>query len=149
VVRIEYYPSEAFFSDDEQADKPDPDDAEQRRRKRDEDDEFDEEVFNHMFAKTSLVTMLIVPEEYQIVQWTFENVGFEFLPYRWLVRMDELRASMTMGQPIEGVWLPREIRATAKASTASFELDVEYSRTFGEYKEPAVGAGVIFGRPKR
>jgi hypothetical protein len=63
--------------------------------------------------------------------------------------MDELRASMTMAQPIEGVWLPREIRATAKASTASFELDVEYSRTFGDYKEPAVGAGVIFGRPKR
>jgi hypothetical protein len=54
-----------------------------------------------------------------------------------------------MHQPIEGVWLPREIRASAGASTASFALDVEYTRAFFDYKETAVGAGVVFGRPKR
>jgi hypothetical protein len=129
VVRIEYYPTRAVFSD--------------------EDDELDEENIGHMFAKTSRVSMLILPEEHQIVHWIFENVGFEFLPYRWLVRLDELHASMTMDQPIAGVWLPREIRAAARASTASFALEIEYSREFGDYKEPAVGAGVIFGRPKR
>lgn len=148
VVRIEYYPTDAFFSDD---DKHADDTGDDRRRRREhaEDDELDEEAIEHMFAKTSLVTLLIVPEEHQIVKWTFENVGFEFLPYRWLVRMDELHASMTMHQPIEGVWLPREISASARASTASFGLEVEYRRAFGDYKQPAVGAGVIFGRPKR
>jgi len=146
VVKIEYYPTDAFFGDE---DENKGEGERRRKRDRDEDDEFDEEEFEHMFAKTSLVTMLVLPEERQIVQWTFENVSFEFLPYRWLFRMDEIRASMTMDQPIEGVWLPREIRASARASTASFDLEVEYARTFGDYKEPAVGAGVVFGRPKR
>jgi len=152
VVKIEYYPTEAFFDDsddNEDLDEEERTRREERRRERNEDDDFDEEAFEHMFAKTSLVTLLIIPEEHQIVQWTFENVGFEFLPYRWLFRMDELRASMTMHQPIEGVWLPREIRAAAKASTASFDLEVEYARGFGDYKQPAVGGGVVFGRPKR
>ena len=155
VVRIEYYPTRAVFSDEDDAPAADKDDERRRRRDPgdpDEDDEFDEldeEKIGHMFAKTSRVSMLILPEEHQIVHWIFENVGFEFLPYRWLVRLDELHASMTMDQPIEGVWLPREIHAAARASTASFALKVEYSREFGDYKEPAVGAGVIFGRPKR
>jgi hypothetical protein len=148
VVRIEYYPTRAVFSDED--DEPaGHQDERRRRRDPDEDDELDEEKIGHMFAKTSRVSMLILPEEHQIVHWIFENVGFEFLPYRWLVRLDELHASMTMDQPIEGVWLPREIRAAARASTASFALEIEYSREFGDYKEPAVGAGVIFGRPKR
>ena len=146
VVRIEYYPTMAFFDEDHEDDE---DEGERRRRREDDDEEFDEEEFEHMFAKTSLVTLLVLPEEHQIVKWTFENVGFDFLPYRWLVRMDEIHASMIMDQPIEGVWLPREIRASAAASTASFNLAVEYSREFGDYKETAVGAGVVFGRPKR
>jgi hypothetical protein len=148
VVRIEYYPTRAVFSDED--DEPaGHQDERRRRRDPDEDDELDEEKIGHMFAKTSRVSMLILPEEHQIVHWIFENVGFEFLPYRWLVRLDELHASMTMDQPIAGVWLPREIHAAARASTASFALEIEYSREFGDYKEPAVGAGVIFGRPKR
>ena len=93
--------------------------------------------------------MLIIEDEFQIVKWTFANVGFEFLPYRWVFRMEELHASMTMHQPIEGVWLPHEIAAKASASTASDTLAVEYRRAFDGYKEPAVGAGVVFGRPKR
>jgi len=152
VVKIEYYPTESFFDEDDQTDDETEEERErreQRRRERDEDDEWDEDEFEHMFAKTSLVTMLVLPEDHQIVKWTFENVDFEFLPYRWLFRMDEIRVSMVMDQPIEDVWLPREIAATARASTASFDLEIEYSTTFGEYKEPAVGAGVVFGRPKR
>ncbi len=156
VVIIEYYPTNLFSDDDDSNrrerapdDQTGDDEAERESRRDDEDDEFDEEELEHMFDKTSLVTMLVIPEEHQIVKWTFENVGFEFLPYRWLVRMDELRASMIMHQPIEGIWLPREIGASASASTASFELEVEYTRGFFEYKETAVGAGVVFGRPIR
>lgn len=144
VVKIEYYPTDAVFGDDDESKR-----RQRRTRDREEDDEFDEEELEHMFAKTSLVTLLVIPEEHQIVKWTFENVGFEFLPYRWLFRVDELRASMVMNQPIEGVWLPHQIQVSASASTASFDLEVAYSREFSDYKEPAVGAGVVFGRPKR
>ncbi len=135
VVKIEYYPTNLFSDGDDE-----------RREGGDED--FDEEEFEHMFDKTSLVTMLVLPEEYQIVKWTFENVGFEFLPGRWLVRIDELYASMIMDEPIEGVWLPRKIWAAGVASTAAFELTVEYSRDFSDYKQTGVGGGVVFGRPK-
>ena len=134
VVRIEYYPTELFGDEDERDDP---------------DEDFDEEEFENMFEKTSSVTMLVLAEEHQIVKWTFENVGLDFLPYRWLVRLEGIQASMVMDQPIEGIWLPRQIRASASLSTASFELAVDYSREFFDYKQTEVGAGVIFGRPKR
>ena len=137
VIKIEYYPTNLFSDGDEE-----------NREAGDEDEDFDEEEFEHMFDKTSLVTMLVLPEEYQIVKWTFENVGFEFLPGRWLVRIEELYASMVMDEPIEGVWLPRRIWAAGVASTAAFELTVEYSRDFSDYKQTGVDGGVIFGRPK-
>ncbi len=136
VVKIEYYPTNLFS------------DADAEREGDDEDEDFDEEEFDHMFDKTSLVTMLVLPEEYQIVKWTFENIGFEFLPGHWLVRIDELYASMVMDEPIEGIWLPRRIWAAGVASTAAFELTVEYSRDFSDYKQTGGGGGVIFGRPK-
>ena len=131
VARIEYYPQELF---DIEAD---------------EDEEFDEEELEHMFEKTSLVTMLVLPEEHQIVKWTFENVGLDFLPYKWLVRLEGIEASMIMDRPIEGIWLPREIHVAAAASTASFSLEVEYTRGFFDYRQTEVGARVVFGRPKR
>ena len=36
----------------------------------------------------------------------------DFLPAGWLVKIDDLRASMQMGQPFPGVWLPRNLRFT-------------------------------------
>ena len=44
--------------------------------------------------------------EHQIVKYTFDNVWMDFLPVAWLVRVDDIRASMTMGQPFPDVWLP-------------------------------------------
>lgn len=125
VVKVEYYPR-FLFAD-----------------KEDEDEEFD-----HMFDKTSLVTMWIDPEDHQIVKMLFDNVGLEFLPYGWLVRLEDLQASMIMHQPIEDVWLPRELRASASLSSAAGEVSVLYSREFTNYRQTQVGAQVIFGRPK-
>lgn len=33
----------------------------------------------------------------------------DFLPAGWLVKVDDLRASMVMGQPFQDVWLPKTI----------------------------------------
>ena len=129
VVRIEYYPTH-LFSDEDDEDS-------------DEDDEFD-----RAFDKTSLVTMLIIPEEYQIVKTTFDNVGLDFLPGRWLVRVEEIKASMVMDMPIEGVWLPKLIEASGRISMASGELSLEFAREFYDYKQTEVGAQVKYGRPK-
>jgi len=129
VVKIEYYPTHLFSDEgDEESD---------------EDDEFD-----RAFDKTSLVTMLVVPEEHQIVKVTFENVGLDFLPGRWLVQVEEIKASMIMDMPIEGVWLPKLIEATGRVSTASGALSLDFSREFYDYKQTDVGAKVVYGRPK-
>ena len=120
VVRIEYYPEQLFGNEDGDSDR--------------DRDSTTETGFN----KTSLVTLWIDPEEYQIVKFTFDNVGFEFMPLRWLVRLDDLQASMVMGQPIEGVWLPERVELTGALTTAAGSFEVTYARSFTEYRQAEV-----------
>jgi hypothetical protein len=128
VAVVEYYPRR-FFSDGEG---------------KDEDDKYE-----NMLDKTSLVTMLIDPSEYQIVHVTFDNVGMEFLPGRWLVRVDKMFASMEMEKPFNEVWLPNEIMAAAKVTTANGTMSVEYKRIFRDYKKTDVKVLFRFGeRPE-
>src|SRR6059058_278830 len=98
VLRIEYYPAR-LFSDD------------QRRREahsHDQKDPWDAEM-QRMLNKVALVTLWIEPNAHQIVKYTFDNVGFDFLPAQWLVRVNSLRAWMTMSQPFPDVWLPQNL----------------------------------------
>jgi hypothetical protein len=92
----------------------------------------------HLFEKSFLVTMLIIPEEHRIVKLTFDNVGLEFLPARWLVRIDDLRASLVMHKAFEEVWLPREISVYGSVSTAEMTLTIDYSREFFSYAKSDV-----------
>ena len=117
VVRIEYYPTRMFSVDG--------------------DDEIDE-----AFNKTTLATLWIDPEEYQIVKYEFENVGLEFLPVRWLVRVEDLKASMVMSQPFDGVWLPQEIGIHGTLALANGSYRVAYAREFFNYKQAEVGARI-------
>ena len=76
--------------------------------------------------KTALVTLWVDPAEHQIVKSTFDNVWLDFLPATWLVRIDDLRASMTMGQPFAGVWLPRSINIQAGFTLATGSFEAAY-----------------------
>jgi len=114
VVVVEYYP-EHLFSGDDGGDK-----------------------YDNMLDKTTLVTMLIDPAEYQIVNVTFDNVGLDFLPGRWLVRVEKLWATMTMAQPVANVWLPEGIRVEARVTTAMGDLTAHYERSFYEYRQTDV-----------
>ena len=131
---VEYYPKH-LFGDEERADKED---------KGDEDAEGE---FEQAFEKTSRVKLWILPDEHQIVKMTFDNVGLEFLPYRWLVRVDDIRASLIMDKPVSNVWLPREIMATGKVSTAAASLSVKYERKFFDYREADVKVRMKFETP--
>ena len=91
------------------------------------------------FNKGALVTLWIDPAEHQIVRFTFDNIGFEFLPLRWLIRLDELTASMTMGRPLDDVWLPERIEASGAMTMASGSTTIAYSRTFSDYREARTG----------
>lgn len=113
---------------------------EDRRRKTDKrDDDLDT-----LFEKTFLVTMLIAPEEHQILRITFDNVGLDFIPARWLVRINDVKASMVMDKPVEGVWLPREISAYGSVSTATMDLSIQYSRKFFAYARSDVKVKLRF-----
>jgi hypothetical protein len=108
----------------------------------------DDEKYERMFEKTLRVSMLILPEEHQIVRFTFDNVGLEFLPARWLVRIDDLKASMTMDKPLGDVWLPKDISASGSVSTANGTIRVRYSREFFDYSRTDVKVRFWFENPE-
>ena len=131
VLKIEYYP-ERLFSDEGASITSD-----------DQEDRIEAG-----FDKTSLVTLWVDPTSHQIVRFTFDNLGFEFLPGRWLVRLDDLTASMVMSQPIEDVWLPEAIEFRGQLSLATGTFTVTYTRAFSNYRRAETGARIrSYGRP--
>ncbi|MGH9373449.1 MAG: BamA/TamA family outer membrane protein, partial [Vicinamibacterales bacterium] len=82
----------------------------------------------------ALITLWIDPAEHQIVKYTFDNVWLDFLPGAWLLRMDDIRASMTMGQPFPGVWLPRGVNIHAGVTLANGSYEAGYERAFSQYR---------------
>jgi hypothetical protein len=153
VLKIEYYPTKMFGDrdDDDERKNQDSDGAREQRRERDErrnrrGEQLEQDIERRM-NKTALLTLWIDPKEHQIVKYTFENVWLDFLPVAWLVRVDDLRASMTMGQPFPGVWLPRGLDIHAGVTLASGSFEAGYGRKFTDYRLAEVGTKLRF--PKR
>jgi hypothetical protein len=134
VVAVEYYPTFTDLGDD-------------KDRKDKGGKSNYEEDYESMFEKAVLVTMLVLPEEHQIVKISFDTVGLEFLPYRWLVRLDELRASMTLDKPLGDIWLPKSIVAAGSLTTANANLSVKYTREFYDYRKTEVKVRFWFETP--
>lgn len=124
VLKIEYYPT-AMFGDGPGRDR---DDGPPK-----EPDPAGQEIDRRM-NKTALITLWVDPAAHQIVKYTFENVWLDFLPGAWLVRVDGIRATMIMGQPFEGVWLPRGLDIAAGFSLATGSYEGAYARTFSGYR---------------
>ena len=141
MLRIEYYPTRMFNDEpdhdkDDKGDKPDKkqDGKKKAQKEPSARERKQEEDINRKMNKTALVTLWVDPAEYQIVKYTFDNVWMDFLPGAWLVRVDDIRASMTMGQPFPGVWLPREMNVHAGVSLATGPFEAGYARKFTNYK---------------
>ena len=142
VLRIEYYPTRMFGDESRKTpERP----AHPRQRGADED--IEDEVQRSM-NKVSLVTLWIDPQEYQIVRFTFDNVDFNFLPGRALVRVDEARASMTMGRYFDNVWLPRRIEFDVAATFAAGTYRFAYAREFLDYRRGETSVRVRGYAPK-
>jgi hypothetical protein len=145
VLRVEYYPTRMFA--DEERERPEGASGRRneaarpertpRGRKTTGEGSLEAELERKM-NKTSLVTLWVDPVEHQIVRYTFENVWLDFLPGRWIVRVDGIEASMTMGQPFEGVWLPRAIAVRAGITLATGSYTATYTRTFSDYRQAEV-----------
>ena len=127
VLKIEYYPARLFSHEQDkqkrqvQAGKP----------TRDQDMET---AIESAMNKVSLVTLWVDPKSFQIVKYTFDNVSLDFLPAAWLVRVNDLRASMVMSQPYPDIWLPHDIEFNAGAMLAVGQFDVRFRVDYTDYK---------------
>ena len=138
VLRIEYYPRRLFADDREERH------AERERAKQDaptgdrkgksvdldEDDRLERAI-----NKVSLVTLWVDAAVSQVVRYTFDNVDFNFLPGRSFVRVDTATATMTMGQPFPGVWLPESLAVEGAVTLATGTYRAEYARRFSDYRQ--------------
>lgn len=131
VLRIEYYPARLFHDEDDRRRSSPP--SRQPRAA-----EEVEERLERQMNKVALVTLWVEPRAHQIVRYTFENVGFDFLPGRWLVRVDAVEARMEMHEAFPDVWLPRGIDAHVAITFAAGTYDVRFTVIYFNYRQPDV-----------
>ncbi|MGH9146802.1 MAG: hypothetical protein ACRD1Q_08845, partial [Vicinamibacterales bacterium] len=91
-----------------------------------------------LMNKASLVTLWVEPKLHQIVKYTFDNVGLDFLPGRWLVHVDEIRASMVMREAFPDVWLPAQLDIGAEVVLAPGRFEVSQKVEYSDYREANV-----------
>ena len=60
---------------------------------------------------------------------------FQLPPGRSLVRVDTATATMTMGQPFPGVWLPESLTVEGALTLATGTYRAEYARRFSDYRQ--------------
>jgi hypothetical protein len=138
VLRIEYYPARMFGGTD-------------RRRGRQEpssEDKARDAQFQRLMNKVALVTLWVEPTAHQIVKYTFDNVGFDFLPAQWLVRIEDFKATMRMGQPFAGVWLPDDVDMQLAGTLAAGQFDMRYQIQYRNYRQPDVTSKVGIKPPQ-
>jgi len=127
VLRIEYYPTKLFSEGK----------ARPNRKVREKDVDIEPKM-----NKAALVTLWIEPTAHQILKYEFRNLPWDFLPGRSIVRVDDVTASMEMGQPFPEVWLPRAIRIATDFSTAIGELRGRWATDYHDYRLASVSTRI-------
>ncbi len=128
VLRVEYFPARMFGGTDRRRTGKEPSAATKAR----------DAEFQRLMNKVALVTLWIEPNAHQIVKYTFDNVGFDFLPAQWFVHVSDLKATMTVGQPFPDVWLPASLEANLAMTLAFGQFDLRYSLDYHDYRRPDV-----------
>ena len=138
VVRVEYYPSN-LFRDESRRPREGETEAQRRRRAR---DEADDQQLMRLMNKTSRVTLWIEPTRHQIVKYVFEDLGWNFFPAQWAVRVSHVDATMTVGEMFPEVWLPRSLTMDFAMLMAAGPIDAHYALEYHDYRQPDVTAKV-------
>jgi hypothetical protein len=146
VIRIEYFPTRLFDVNDDRHRRGRGQQGAAARPK-DKGDQIEQDI-DRGLNKVSQVTLWVDPKEYQIVKFTFDNPDFSFLPGRAILRVDEARASMTMGVFFGNVWLPRNLAFSGSATLAVGSYRVKYDREFFDYRKGEVSAKIRDYVPK-
>ena len=131
VLRIEYYPTKLFSEDPATRAEARGNQAIGRKSK---DDAYGHEV-QRLMNKVSLVTLWVEPNQKQIVKYTFDNVGLDFLPAAWLIRVTDMKANMLMMEAFPGVWLPRRIEMAGALLLAPGPFSITYDIQYSGHRE--------------
>lgn len=159
LLKIDYLPAKLFDEGQSEMDKEDAavakktedekkkqDDEKKDEKKKDpkkqQKEQAEEAALDRKMEKTSQVTLWVDPQTQQIVKYTFDNVWLDFLPAGWLVKIDDLRASMQMGQPFPGVWLPHSMTIHGGFTVALGSMELQYRREFSNYRKADVTSKV-------
>jgi hypothetical protein len=124
VLKIEYYPKEGLFKDD--------------RPKTNQKEKAADDLMQERMNKASMVTLWVEPKTYQILQYVFKDLDWDFFPGRSLVRVGDTQATMQMGQAFPNVWLPNSIEMQFEMMLAIGAVDASYRVDYLNYKEAAV-----------
>ena len=119
-LKIQYSPVRGLFTEGR---------ARPNKKARDREDEIEEKM-----NKVSMVTLWVDPATHQILQYTFDDIDMDFFPGRALVRLDDLKATMRMGQAFPDVWLPKNIDMRFTMTLAVGSVDASYRVEYHDYK---------------
>ena len=143
VLKIDYLPTGLFNDDDDERREARGEKAKPKEKEKEKDKEkAHEQEIDRKMNKSSQVTLWVDPASHQIVKYTFDNVWLDFLPAGWIVRVDDLRASMQMSQPFAGVWLPKDVAIHAGVTIALGSMELRYKRAFSNYRKADVTSKV-------
>jgi hypothetical protein len=132
LLRVEYYPANLFTGSDRRRNGRGQTDADKGR----------DVEFRRLMNKVALITLWVEPNAHQIVKYTFDNVSYDFLPVSWLAQVDEVKASMTMAQPFQDVWLPNALEANLGMTTAIGPFTLHYTLDYHDYRQPDVSTKI-------
>ena len=141
VLRVEYYPT-SLFRESERRER-----QQERRGSSSKADARSDQIgreIQRLMNKTSLVTLWIDPKSEQILKYVFDNVNMEFLPGQWLLQVDDVEASMSMGQAFPDVWLPRHLSMNLAVTSAAGRFDYRYALDYHDYRQADVTSKVGF-----
>ena len=140
VLRVEYYPTKLYADDRGRRNRR----GEPRQQSEKEKRERTE--LRKVMNKVAIVTLWVEPASHQIVKYTFDNIDLDFLPAAWLVQLDTLKASMTMGQPfplLPDIWLPKDIDLGVAFTLAIGRFEFTQTVAYRDYREASVASRVI------
>ena len=139
VLKVEYYPTNLYGDEGRRGRRNQPDERSPKEKQAQAD-------IRRLMNKVALITMWIEPSTKQIVKYTFDNVDFDFLPAAWLLRVDSVKASMTMSQPFSNaptVWLPKDMEIGGAFTIAIGQFGFRQAVAYRDYREANVASKVI------
>ena len=66
------------------------------------------------------------------------DIDMDFLPGRSVARVDDMKATMRMGLPFPGVWLPKDIEMRFRMTLAAGAFDARYLVQYHDYRQADV-----------